>query len=538
MESRIKIPADIYALKTVGVDFWQRHYFWPISDIDFFRLTEIVLAGFDRLYEEEDQESRAVLISDAGFLVFLVRHLHALISVVECRKRNCEVLWQNLAGQFHSPRWDALADRFDSSPGFHERWKFRLRRIAKHLAFDENVALPARLVRAFRKSDVWSLGSHSRLKREYLRSRGISCDHLYIQMLMDPSPLSTGAAFPQKLASGVKSFLEDLRQEIEKRYDASFSTEEVLNCWLRRLRSFLAFYSFVQHQKWDPGKLLLTEGGNPLHKVVALALKSKGTRIVGFHHGNDMTNAWERISAYIETAHCDEFVCPTTAAARFHRKEYEMSGISRFHPVDFTSVETSHYRELFLNSLKLPFPESIQEVMIMGYPLSPFRYLDSAADFFLFQLDLEIRLMRLLREKGFRVIYKMHPDRRDEAEGVFDGLADRILSEPFEEVYQEADAYFFGCITSTTFGFALCTNRPVYVLDVKGKNWNPEAYELLSRRCQMIPGFFDERNRIQFDERLLLETIAGKPEPPDQSYVREFMFPSGGNLGNESSCIL
>jgi len=524
VESRIKIPADIYALKAIGVDSWQSHYFWPISDADFFRLTEIVLAGFDRLYEEEDQESRAVLLSDAGFLVFLTRHLHARICEVECRKRNCEILWHNLAGQFHSPRWEAMADRFRYSPRFHERWKFRLRRIAKHLAFDENVALPARLVRAFRRSDVWSLGSHSRLKREYLRSRGISCDHLYIQILVDRSHLSARAAVPEKLASGVKSFLEDLRQEVEKRYDASFSTEEVLSCWMRRLLRLLALYRALRHKEGNPGTLLLTEGGNPLHRVVALALKSKGTRIVGFHHGNDMTNAWERISAYIETAHCDEFVCPTAAAARFHRQEYEMSGISRFNPVEFVSVETPYYRRLFLNCQKLPFPERIQSVMIMGYPMSPYRYLDSTADFFLFQVDIELRVMKLLREKGFRVIYKMHPETQQEAKGLFQGLSDLILTEPFEEVHQKADAYFFGCITSTTFGFALCTNRPILVLDIKGKNWNEEAYKYLSRRCEMVPGYFDEQDRIQFEESELLVKLQ-KPTFPDFSYVERFMFP-------------
>jgi len=171
----------------------------------------------------------------------------------------------------------------------------------------------------------------------------------------------------------------------------------------------------------------------------------------------------------------------------------------------------------------MPFPERFGKIMMVGYPMNVTRYPYSTGDFFLFQLDLEIRVIKLLKRHGLKVVYKMHPERQREAGGVFEDLADEVLTEPFEKVYGYADALFFGCITSTTFGFALCTQLPILVIDIQGTNWNREAYELLKRRCVMIPALFDESNRIQFDEDLLLGELGQRPRVPDFAYVEEVM---------------
>jgi hypothetical protein len=163
--------------------------------------------------------------------------------------------------------------------------------------------------------------------------------------------------------------------------------------------------------------------------------------------------------------------------------------------------------------------------MVVGYPMNAVRYLYSSGDFFLFQVDLELRMMRLFKENGFIVLYKVHPERRKEAEGIYEGACDQILGEPFEEVWPQADAIVYPITTSSTFGYALTTNRPLIALDLQGKRWNRDAYDLLKKRCTMVPAWFTERNRVDFDEKNLLEALQRKPETPDYAYVRELMVP-------------
>jgi hypothetical protein len=47
---------------------------------------------------------------------------------------------------------------------------------------------------------------------------------------------------------------------------------------------------------------------------------------------------------------------------------------------------------------------------------------------------------------------------------------------------------------------------------------------LIKRRCRMVPAHM-ESDGVMFDENALIEVLYRKPEPPDASYIREFMYP-------------
>jgi hypothetical protein len=193
--------------------------------------------------------------------------------------------------------------------------------------------------------------------------------------------------------------------------------------------------------------------------------------------------------------------------------------------VEFISVDTLRYKSLLDTFSSKSPPPRIDTVMVMGFPMNAIRYPYSSGDFFLLQLDLELRILRVLKEHGFRVLYKVHPERKKEAEGVYDGACDRVLSNAFETMWEEADAVVYPTTSSSTFGYSLCTNRPLIALDLSGKRWNREPYDLLKKRCTMVPAWFTERNRVDFDEKGLLEALQRKPETPDYAYVRELMVP-------------
>jgi len=521
----LKVPTDIYAVKQMGLDAWQADFFWGISDPEFFELGDALLEAFDLLYEGQGKEDRDLLMCDVGFLSFLCQHVHSLVNAARCETRGIDLIPGPLASAFQRPDWGTLARQLVRSFPWRDTWAFQTRRMAKRIRFNENVSLPGRIYELFKTQEVWSLGTFTRLKSEFVRSKGIRCDHPYVQTLLTASTPSKSEAPSERLCAGIQDFGERVREFLAEKYETEFAAKPFCDCWTRRLKSLLSISGCLNLTNRIPKTLLLSELGNPLHRLIALRLRERGTQVIGFHHGNDMGNAWEKFSGYVEAGVCDEFVCPTAAAARFHEEEYNMSGISRFRPVKFRSVETRHYWDLHEECKKHPSPGKIRTVMVMGYPMNAVRYLYSTADFFLFQLDVELRLLKLLREKGFKAIYKMHPERRKEAAGLFEGRCDEISVEPFEKVWDQADAFFFGCTTSTTFGFALCTNRPVFVLDVEGRSWNSEARELLRKRCGMIPAAFGKGNRLEFDEGTILRNLSMEFGELDMEYLKRCMFP-------------
>ena len=168
-------------------------------------------------------------------------------------------------------------------------------------------------------------------------------------------------------------------------------------------------------------------------------------------------------------------------------------------------------------------PQKIDTVMIVGFPPNWLRYPHLAAHWALTQLDVEVALIEALGRAGFKVLYKAHPEYERETRELFKNLACTFVGGHLENCWQMADAFVFPRISSTSFGFALCTNRPVVLLDVESQNWLKEAYALLARRCRMVPARVDDGLRIHFDEKSLIDALRAPVSAPDESYVVEAM---------------
>jgi hypothetical protein len=175
-------------------------------------------------------------------------------------------------------------------------------------------------------------------------------------------------------------------------------------------------------------------------------------------------------------------------------------------------------------------PGDVETVMLVGFPMGNFRYSYGTGLFGPLRLDLEIRLIRSLRDSGFRVLYKPHPATASLVSPVIKNYADEIIGGAFETVFQQADTLLFTYTETSTFGFALCTNAAIALLDFGDAEWNARMLELISKRCAVVPIQFDKRNRIDFSRAGLSEAIMRAPGLHDESYVKEFLVPEGRDV--------
>jgi hypothetical protein len=517
-----KIATDVYAIKQMGVKSWEKDFFWPISEEEYLRLGRFLYGAFDELYERLDSAARDVILSDIPFLLFLTMHVHAMAVKMYCQKEGVELIIGPLSKVYYSPDLEDLA--LDHRMSIRKsNWSLQLKRDIKNIKFNSHLSLTKRL-RGLARADAIGLGSFSRLKSEYVRREGLYVENTYVPIFLRGIQFS-GRSLPSSLLSQMRYFLEKVDFFCRKEYGARLKTELLEECWAKRLSDLYSVYLYVLGRDSLPEELLVTEAARPINRIVAHAYHEKGFRAVGFHHGNGMGDLRETFTSYIDTSSYEEFVCPTTRCAASFEYIYKQSAISRHKPVRFLSIETNYYKDLWTQFQKLPFPKKIRRVMLMGFPMNADRYLGVPGYFFAPQVALELRLVRILKNHGFEVLYKIHPDRKQEAFDIFEPICNRVISQSFEQTWQEADAFVFKYIGSTTFGFALCTNRPIFLLDLEKEYWLPEHYTLLRKRCHMIPAWIDSQNRIRFTEDLLIDKLSQKPEYPDFSYVRQFMFP-------------
>jgi hypothetical protein len=123
----------------------------------------------------------------------------------------------------------------------------------------------------------------------------------------------------------------------------------------------------------------------------------------------------------------------------------------------------------------------------------------------------------------------VHPDRRQEAKGLFQGFSNvEIWEGYFEDYLDKADAFIFSHLRTASFSAALCTNKPIISLILEPEPFKPslEAMELLGKRCRFVDAQFDKRNRIIFNEKEFLACLAKRPEFPNNDFLKKYMFPS------------
>jgi hypothetical protein len=85
------------------------------------------------------------------------------------------------------------------------------------------------------------------------------------------------------------------------------------------------------------------------------------------------------------------------------------------------------------------------------------------------------------------------------------------LEESFEKVWKTADLLLFDYPSSTTFGVALRTTKPIVLIDFGQFDWLPAAAQGLRQRCAVVDGRIDGRNRLMVSWEALQGAIARAP---------------------------
>jgi hypothetical protein len=133
--------------------------------------------------------------------------------------------------------------------------------------------------------------------------------------------------------------------------------------------------------------------------------------------------------------------------------------------------------------------------------------------------DFQMHLVEELKALDIDLLCKPHP------EGHFVGKRNPIEAlaptsyRRFEEHLDDADLFLFDAPTSTTFVEAMCTRRPVVLID-RFYAINPAVRPAIEARCRIVPARADAQNRLRIDPAALAAAILGAPREADPSYFR------------------
>jgi hypothetical protein len=272
--------------------------------------------------------------------------------------------------------------------------------------------------------------------------------------------------------------------------------------------------------------LLTGANGNHFSRILCVAIRNNGGTVTTFQHGEPLIYNWYRYG-WTELSCADKFFAYTENLAEILKSVNSKYKSLRNNSTEIHGAETNVFYDIWRKESKKPIPGKIKRVMIVPQAFSKDNQVSQSVIFpSLVQLDWELRIINALKKAGCKVLYKKHPHGTLINQSI-DFIEDaQIIYEPFEDVMDYADAFLFYHTRSTTFGPALCTNKPIIYIDGGWEKMPEEIRTTFEKRCHVIKAHFDERNRLVFDEKQLTEVLTQKPKEPDLDFAKSYMFPN------------
>lgn len=276
----------------------------------------------------------------------------------------------------------------------------------------------------------------------------------------------------------------------------------------------------------DTFDYLGVSGTNYFSRILSLAVMEKGGRVTSFSHGGASCRYVADLSLS-EFSTCTEFGVENSSCMGLFQNLLELYPTPVENRVKLFAVNYAGYRKFWENHRRQSPASKIKRVMVVSTAFyGDVGHQGNLPD--LVKWDVELRIFRLLQAAGYTVLYKTHPG------GVFHELRSQflpkgiqVIAEPFEEVLDQADAFVYYFTDSTSMAAAVCARKPIVFIHSGFERWFEEPWELFKRRVRVVPAEFDDDNRMIFDESAFLRAVEGKPEEPDEGFLKKYFFPDG-----------
>tara|TARA_B100001123_G_scaffold322883_1_gene362349 strand:+ start:3711 stop:5273 length:1563 start_codon:yes stop_codon:yes gene_type:complete len=515
-------PVDVWNIKEYGIEEWHKGFSWPVPIPEFERLRNEI----EHLYLGIASESHPD-VEDALWVLFswtggLARFLHALLVIQRIQDAGKTIRYSPFSQDYKILAEGEPIQRISGKP-LPPLTSWRRKIGGQIRTWQENYNYHGFDIGLYLKPHHLTAELDSIEVRQVLGHYSISCGRrldLIRSVLLMPHRLDRACELPGCKES-VTCFIDGLEAlalkfglHLEKRHQERLrglfvKGVKYVGAYIYEIRKNLSLFKRTS--------ILVQTLGATFNRSLCAAGKKEGFQIVGFPHGNYMDTFKISTTSYVLKGLVDTYVVPSEGAAELSSMAVE-NFLHRYQKhVDIVCCRNSEYGRRSSLSRGKAISSSIEKVMIIESALTPIY------QGWPYQLDLNLRIAKLLRGYKMKAILKKHPDRLREAEGVYDCFYDELLAEPFEETWDKADAYIIPHIGTTAFGVALFTNKPIIIFEYILEYVWEQASELIRKRCRVIPSRFSEDGSILFDEDKLIQALQDPPEEPNDEFIDRYM---------------
>ncbi len=527
---------DIWSIKENGIDNWQQNKnYWPINENEFYSLGDSIYELYGSLINKSDHYTSILFSAIIKINVQYLMFIHDII--FNERLKGINVIYKN-NDQFNSVHMDIAPNRiFDNYknkydikyPTLKQKLKNELYLYKCRLDYSlHNYSIVGNVIPSKNNGII----SSSKPSSDFLKFANNNKYGFNFLNFLDILPdIKLDAVFKSKIIIAEKEIDYLLKKlgEIAKAYGAE------LNDWhLAYISQLTKVYlksadyciqnSFNKLKKTGGEYLAIHGSGNLFNRCITLGAELANYKTIGGTHGNNPGYHTNGSSYMNEFSYSTHLLVPTRGSKKLYENQQKKNFIKNTKNQKIISVDTNHYVKLTeLNQLH-KIPRKLSSIIFVEYPLSPQRH-GLRIGFWYYHLQIALKVGLILKTHGIRSLMKRHPDRLAESEFVYDNYFDEVLIESFEEVYNKADAIFFPNLATSTFGFSLTTNKPIFIFEDLLDYVDRDVHSLIKKRCVVIPSSFTKNGGLEFDEDFLINSLKKPVNKPNNELLHEFFYP-------------
>jgi hypothetical protein len=522
-------PIDITGIKKIGVEEWLKNYYVPVTGNEFQTIYDNVFTSYlDTVKQYNNNVAYWIAISNIKIINYTSQWILEVLRLTRLKERGYKYIIGKekvrMPNDISMYEYNSLAKtnligKVVSGLNYQERIKNVLRTIKYNVSppvfankyFLTNISSPVFFIGDRSQQEVVSYCNQNKISPICL-SALIFANNRYKKVNKD-------SQF-NEILEFVYSFFVLLKKQFPEISSSLFELlkKELDECFIYSLLLFRQNVNVLSKLRLN--RLLATGLGYLPHRIISASWRYAGGEVIGFVHGNSYSYGYTPACiTYLSLV--NQYVTVTAGHKGLLQKAAEDFSYG-LKMGNITFIKQPYYKRLF-TELQMEKPvNKIKKIMLVGVPMVDVYYPFTSGGY-AFALDLELRLVKLLRSNGYYVIYKPHPRTLNDVEGIFDGYANEVIRLRFEGVFDKADCIMFGYFSTTTFGFSLCTNKPIVLIEPKGNYWYPRAFELIKKRCSVVDAKPVD-GKIVFDEQDVLNAVQESINNINYDILYEFAF--------------
>ena len=528
----IDFPIDCYGIKEIGVERWMENYYTPVFSTEFHAINSLIIKHYvDTINKFDNQLVYWIAVSNKGLITnTITNYIVESIKLLRLREKGYEYLIGKEGKQvLDSTAISSLTDlnfirnqnELIQQISMQDRIKSVLRTIKYNIGHFSplqknilsNLSVPVFFIGTRSQDEVVA----------YCREKNISPIQLHPMVFCRSDyRFNRNDAQFSKMLDFVNSFFELVRgqnAEITDKKPFELLRKETEEFFVK---SFLVIKDNLRIiKKINSKKLLATGIGKPFNRLVLASWRLAEREVIGFTHGNSFYRYTPGVIKYFSLV--NQYVVLSEGSKKIHKKAAQdfSYGLKMGEPVTFANY---YYSMLFDKLQQIKKVRKIKKVMLVGGKMALGFYPWVTGSDAYPQIDLSIRLVRLLKSHGYTVLYKPHPVWMRETQYLFKDSVDMFLMNRFEDEYEKADCIIFGDATSSTFGFSLLTNKPIVLINIEGNFWYPRVLELLKKRCSVIDSSIDCYGKVILDQKRVIDAVKSSVKNINYDILHEFAF--------------